>query len=272
MSKNAGTTQTTSQTNYPEFQLPAIQNLLSEANRLYTAGGPKAYQDPRVVGFNPLETEGQQYITDVARTSLPAINDRAASYAGYNLHEGLDPASNPYFQSSLNAAIRPVQENLLNSVLPSIRTQSRLAGTYGGSRQGIAEGLATKAAIDQAGSITSQMSANEYNNAQQRGLQTLSFLPTLAQQMTQPGQILSSVGETQRNLSQAQLNDLISKFDYEQNLPYQNLANYANLVHSPFGSVGTSTVQGPQASGLNQAIGLGLSLPSIIGLIQGLFR
>ena len=160
---------------------------------------------------------------------------------------------------------------MLNQILPSIRNNSRLAGTYGGSRQGIAEGLATQGALNKAGDITSSMSSQEYNNAQQRGLQTLSFLPTLNQMLLQPGQVLSGVGETQRGMSQATLNDLIAKWDYNQQLPYQKLTEYGNVIRSPFGSTGTSEVVGPQPSTANQVLGGISSLPALINFFRGLF-
>lgn len=272
MSKAGGTTQTQSTTSYPNFQQPYVQNLLSEAQRLYGQGGPQMYPDSKVAPFNPLESEGQQWTADAARTSLPAVANRAGTYSSFLLNEGLDPATNPYFQSSLSSAIRPIKEDLLNSALPAIRTQSRLAGTYGGSRQGIAEGLATKAAIEKAGDITSTMSSNAYTDAANRGQQTLNFLPTLDSLITAPGQTLSGVGEAQRGMSQAQLNDLVSHYEYNQQLPYTNLANYANLVSSPFGQQGTSQTVGPQASTGSQIAGGIASLPALIWLAQNIYK
>lgn len=271
MSKTGGTTRTNTSTSYPDFQQPYVGNLLSEAQRLYNTGGPQQYQGSTVAGFNPLETQGQQSVVD-ATAGLKTNAQNAQGYSNFLLGDGLNPESNPYFQSSLNAAIRPIKDNLLQSILPSIRNQSTLAGTYGGSRQGIAEGLAAQGAINKAGDITSQMSSAEYNNAANRGQQAMSFLPTLNSLLTQPGQVLSGVGETQRGMSQAQLNDLISKWNYDQNLPNTNLSNYANLVSSPFGQQGTSSTVAPQASTASQIAGGALALPSLISIIQGLFH
>lgn len=272
MSKNAGNTSTMAETNYPSFQLPAVQQMISEAQRLYASPGPSLFPGSRVAPFNPLEQQGQEALVGAANTSLPAIANGAGQYAGFNLGKGRDPNANPYFQSTLNSAVRPIREQLLEQVLPSIRNQSLVAGTYGGSRQGIAEGLATKGAINAAQDTTANLSSQEYNNAQNRAMSTLNFLPTLQSLITAPGQVLSGVGETQRGLAQAQLDEQAQKYEYEQQLPYQKLAEFANYIRSPYGSTATSTVHGPEASTGSQIAGAALSLPALISLVQGLFH
>jgi hypothetical protein len=264
MSKNSGTTQTTAETNYPSFQLPAVKDMISEAQRLYATGGPQLFPGTRIARFNPLEAQGQAQTVATAQGPLQGLSDSATNAAQFNLGAGRDVASNPYFQGSLSAAIRPIREQLLEQVLPSIRNQALTGGSYGGSRQGIAEGLATKGAINAAQDATAQLSSQEYNNAQQRALSTMGQLPTLTQTALAPGQVLSGVGETQRGMAQAELSEQAGDYEYYQKLPFQNLAEFANYVRSPYGSAATSQVIAPQASGLQQAIGAGLTVPAII--------
>lgn len=263
MSKNAGTTKTVAETNYPSFQLPAVKDMMSEAQRLYATGGPQLFPGTRIARFNPLETEGQAQTVATAQGPLQGLADSVGGAANFNLGAGRDVASNPYFQGAMSGAIRPITEQLLEQTLPYIRNQALTGGNFGGSRQAIAEGLATKGAINAAQDTTAKMSSEEYNNAQNRALQTMQMSPTIAQGMLAPGQVLSGVGETQRGMSQAELSEQAGDYEYMQNLPYKNLAEFANYVRSPYGSSATSQVDAPQASSAQQIAGLALTFPAL---------
>ena len=80
----------------------------------------------------------------------PSQNNMDLSGA-YNRFINGTPGANPYLDQSISGAIAQnrlgfqqlqddATENLMKNVLPSIRSNSVLAGQYGGSRQGIAEG------------------------------------------------------------------------------------------------------------------------------------
>lgn len=101
--------------------------------------------------------------TGAAVASLPAYAAgnmvNAPSQNGVDLAGSYDrfvngtPGANPYLDQSINGAIaqnrlgfQQLQDdsnrNLMQNILPSIRSNSVLSGQYGGSRQGIAEGNA----------------------------------------------------------------------------------------------------------------------------------
>lgn len=51
-------------------------------------------------------------------------------------------ATNPYLQDQANAITQTATQNLNNNILPGLNAGAMQAGGYGGSRQGIAQGLA----------------------------------------------------------------------------------------------------------------------------------
>lgn len=91
--------------------------------------------------------------------------------------------NNPAFQAALQSAIRPVTQQYQETVLPSIRQGAQEAGQMGGSRQGIAEGLAARGYQDTVGDI----SANMGNQAYAQGLQALQASGQLGQGLTSQG-------------------------------------------------------------------------------------
>jgi hypothetical protein len=78
---------------------------------------------------------------------------------------------NPY-QNSMDAAItKPFNDTLMNDWLPSIQSQSVATGGLGGSRQGIAQGLAIGQAGTGLANALAQSHYGQFNQDQNRNLQ-----------------------------------------------------------------------------------------------------
>lgn len=94
-----------------------------------------------------------------------------------------DPANNPFFQQAVQSAIRPVTEQFREQVLPGIGHGAQSAGQFGSSRQGIAEGIASRGYMDTVGDIT----ANMGNAAYAQGLGALSNAGSLGSNLAALG-------------------------------------------------------------------------------------
>lgn len=73
-----------------------------------------------------------------------------------------DVTNNPYLQSAMNAAIRPLTEQYTEQVMPSIKSAAFGAGQMGSSRQGVAEGIASRGYLDAVADATAQMGSAAY--------------------------------------------------------------------------------------------------------------
>lgn len=96
------------------------------------------------------------------------------------------PGANPYLDQSIDGAIAQNRlgfgqlqddqtKNLLQNIMPSIRSQSVLSGQYGGSRQGIAEGNAigtTQTELARAGAMFGQNATNAAVGAKANAYET----------------------------------------------------------------------------------------------------
>src|SRR5690349_132962 len=139
------------------------QNMSPEQRQLYSLVIPKAedfiskplqlYPGSTVAGFDPLQLAGQQMTVNAATSLLPQRVDRANAASDFLMGPALFPESNPALQAATNAAIRPVVQNFEQSVLPNVRAGAVASGGYGGSRQGIAEGLAGQELVRKSGDI-----------------------------------------------------------------------------------------------------------------------
>lgn len=206
---------------------------------------------------------------------MSSIGGLGALNAMNGLQQAGDPANNPYFNAAVQSAIRPVTQNFQEQVLPGINQGAQEAGQFGGSRQGIAQGLAARGYTDTIGDIATNMGNSAYAQglqAQQaagqlglgfagQGLGALSSAGQLGSSLygtglTGQGQsqalagsaqaalgaggaLVNQIGQQRTDMTQAQLNDQVNRWNYQQNLPYTMISDYLSMLN---GAQGGSTV------------------------------
>lgn len=267
MGKSAGTNKTVAATNPASFQQPYIDQMLSEAQKLYGQEGPQFYPGSTVAGLSDAQIQANNMLTDKAVQSTqfmddwmqPAIKTALTSY---------DVANNPVVAGMAQSAVNPIIQQLKEQVLPGIRSGAIAAGSMGGTRQGLAEAQGMERAARAAMDTTSQI----YGNAYQQGLQqlstTLGQTPALQNTLYQPAQVIAGIGEQQQKLDQANINEQIARWTYGQQLPYTKLQEYANIVSKPLGGQSTSEVTAT-GGGATQTIG---GILAGLGTLLNIFR
>lgn len=231
---------------------PYLLKGYNNLNTLYDQPGPYAYPGQTTAGPDPLRQQAQQY--DINYAQQGAVNDIGKIGGAYDtLLNAPNVNNNPYLNQAVQGAIRPMVDNFSESVLPGIRSGAMQTGQYGGSRQGIAEGIAAGKLSRNIGDVSSQM----YGNAYQQGMDSLSkamlFGPQMLQLGQYPSQILRGVAQERETTDQANINDQRRLFDYYQNLPNKKLSDYlTQLQGAGYGSsTSTGTSQVPSYGGNN---------------------
>jgi hypothetical protein len=226
----------------PEFQIPYIENVFENATELYEGGPVQYYPGQTVAGVNPTLQAGfdsvtapggaVDYTTDVANMGAGALNQ---------MIQGANPMNNPFFAPTLSAMLQPTVRAFNEDVMPGIDAGAVQAGGYGGSRQGLAQGIAT----DRLGQNLLNTSLQFGNEAWQTGLDSLgrSILaaPAIQQMGITPSNLLMQTGAAERGIEQEGINAEVDKFNFEQTAPYDALSYYAGLVGNPMGTQGTTT-------------------------------
>ncbi len=254
-----------------------VPGVLPESARIYSeqaGGGP--YSGDLVARPTAATLGSQQEALDIAGGIRPQ-GQAIQQYASDVLSgQYLTPESNPALQDYIRSAIRPLQENLTENVLPNIRSGAIQAGAFGGSRQGIAETGATREFLRGAGDITSQIATRAYE--QERKAQALA--PQLMQQGIQTEllapQVQGQVGQQQQQQQQQLIDEAFQQYQMGQDYPWDVLGRYANIVLPASGQGGTTVGTksgganplGGALGGLGTAAGLGslMAAPSATGL------
>ena len=223
-----------------------------------------------VPGFNPRQREAQRLAAGQARGAQTSVANTAREALQFFLGPGLDPTTNPNLQATIEAAQRPLFQNLTESALPAIRGEARLAGNIGGSRQGIAEGLATGRTAQAAGDVAANIANQGFQRALQAGVGALSLAPQTGQLQLAPAQTLAAVGDQRRALAQAQLIDVLNRGAGSELLPF-TLANEISRIAFGLPGGGTTTTASLGGGGFSPiqgalgGAGLGLAGSTLFG-------
>lgn len=194
-------------------QLPFLKDIFQRAQDFSNQSG--------FAGQDPLQSEGQNNALLAASGLSPLING-AQSANQFLLGDVLNPASNPFLQSTASAATRPIFEGLTQNILPAIRGGAAGTGNVGSSRQGIAEGLASQGALRSAGDASSSIFSNAYGQGLGALVQGLGLAPQTAQLGLLPSNIQQQIGGQRRQLSQE-----------EMFAPFEQLQRFKELTGPP---------------------------------------
>lgn len=185
----------------------------------------------------------------------------------------LDPASNPALrniQGTITANTRTAVDKLLEQALPSIRSGAQLAGGFGGSRQGIAEGLAIGRAGRDVGDIAAKTATDVALPGYLAGLEAMTkgtaIAPSVASSLLLPAQAISGVGDVQQSMNQAQLSDQYARDVAMRTYPLTIGQQYAGIAGAlpGAGSTTTATVTPPKQNPLLQALGVAASIAPLL--------
>ena len=271
-------------------QQPFIREGLQRAQQLFQGYRPEYYPGTTVAPFTQPQLASQQYLQDYAQTVQPLIGAGQRT-SGFLAGGGaLDVGQNPYVRGAGEAITGQISDRLMSEVLPSIRSQYRPGQAFGGSRENLAVGRAVQGATREMGDALRQLYGGAYGQGLQATGQALQTLPQMAQLGTYPAQLLSGVGQEQRQYEQARIQDAMDRYRYYQQLPYERLNRYVQTTAGrQYGGETTGPGAGsstnPFASALGGAAsgaaigtavpiigpGLGTAVGAGLGLLGGLF-
>lgn len=247
-----------------ELAFPYAKEYASSPNDAY---GGQTLADPSAATVGAQQT---------ALGQVGAINNIAGQAASSNQFlmnpALLSPDSNPYLKQQGDAITGTVTHNLLENILPSLRSgATQTGGMYSGgnTKNGIAEGLA----VDRSTQDISNSLAGLYSDAYKMGLSTMSGAvaqsPAVQMQQLMGANVQSAVGAQQDQQTQAGLDDAYQRWLIERQMPFMRASDLMGMIGAMPGGTGVSTVSGTPArgSGAMGALGgaaMGASLGSFI--------
>lgn len=256
---------------------PYLQTGLQKAEQLFLTGAqPSMFPEQMYVDPSQQRLAALQQAEDIATAPSPMLAEAQEAYRralGQTAltAQGAFLGGSPYQQQMLEAATRPLTQQFTESVIPGISSQFSQAGRYGSGAMERALGTAAETYGRALGDVTTNIAYQDYLNERARQQQAIAQQAVLAQQAPQmyqqqflPSTALQDVGMAREAIEALPLEEQIQRYQYQQQLPYQQLGGYLSSVYgTPMGSL-AQFPDAPQPSTLGQGLA-GAALGSFLG-------
>ena len=235
--------------------LPYITTGLERAKTLFLGDQqPSMYPGQTYVSPSEETLTALQQQQNIAQQQSPTL--QAAQNAFMQSYGGLGATAaggflqgNPYQQQMVEATARPLMQQYSNQVLPGIASLYSKSGRYGSGAMANALGQATEQYGRALGDVSTNIVGNQYEQERARQQQAMMGLTNLAQaapsiygQQYLPSQQLAQVGAQRESIASQPLQEAMSRYSFQQQLPYQQLSGYLSSVYgSPTASYGTTS-------------------------------
>lgn len=251
-----GGSQSTTTTAEPsELVAPFLGEAFSNLNSIVTTQGtPAGFQGSGIAEINSNQQAGLDAASGVAGQQNAAAGSASDQLNSTLNGQFLNPASNPNLQATADAAVDTVFRGLTRNALPAIRGGAVASGGVGGSRQGIAEGLAISDANQQAQDATAQIFNNNFQSERNRQIQALGLTGSVQNAQGAGANTLINAGNLEQNQAQAELSDFINRFNSNERADFDFQNEFIqSLLGVPFNQ--TSVQSGGRSSPISGALG-----------------
>lgn len=254
-------------------QQKALVGLGMPAAKKYAMTNPTiSGKTPMVAGFTAPQMQGQNMALAAAKGGQQNLANESADTSKFLLHDVLFPGSNPALAGTIDAATRPIQQNLMEETLPGLRSGAAVGGQYGSSRQGLAEGLASGRASQAIGDTGAKVANANYQAGLDAMTKALGLVPQTQAAQLAPAVTTSGVGEVQQGQKQDTIDANLARQMYNKNAYITKAQNLIGLASGTPGG-GTSSSATGKTGLLSGALGgasLGAKLfPGVAGAAGG---
>lgn len=232
---------TTTSTIDPTIQ-PYLSYGLSEAQRLYQAGGPQYYPGQTYVSPSQTTQTGLQALEQRAMQGSPLVGQ--AQQQLQNTIGGNYLSGNPFFQGAFAPAAQAATAQF-NQAIGDIGSAASKAGRYGSGAMGSLQDRASGQFAQQLTNTAGQLAYQNYADERARQQAATMAAPGMAQADYQDIQNLLAAGQAREGYTGQQLQADMARYNYGQQLPQQNLATFLSSVYgNPMGNLRSQTTSG----------------------------
>ncbi len=259
---------TTQTTQLPQDQQQNVDLIMSGARDLYGTGGPKYYPGQTYANTDANTLAGRQGALGYAGGVGSALTQDAVrtDRSFMDPNNIFNPENIPGFKRAQEGVVTNMNNNLQRNVLPAIRSGSVANGSFGGSRQGIAEGLAIGENNRAIGDTLAGMNMNAYESGMNRANSASARAPQTYGLGLSPYNTMSQVGDQYRSDEQRAIDAGMARYNFEQMAPILNLQNLQGFTGTAGQYGGTTT--GQQTSNMSGGNGFMAPLGGIMSLMS----
>jgi len=250
---------------------PTIQPFLSygltEAQRLYEAGGPQYYPGQTYVGPSTATQTGLQALEQRAMSGNPLLGQAQSQLAGTISGQYL--GGNPFFQGAFAPAAQAATQSFQKTI-GDISSSASKAGRYGSGAMERLQGSAANALAQQLSNTAGNLAYQNYADERARQQAATMAAPQMSAADYQDIQNLLAAGQAREGYTGQQTQADIARFNFLQNAPQENLATFLSSVYgNPLTRQTQSTQSGSNTSTLQNLLGTAVTLGGVYKNIGG---
>jgi len=237
---------------------PQLKQAAGDTQNLYNQGLLKQQFFPgnTVAEFAPQQQQAIDLTTQRALNGSPLDTANQGMLKNTLNGDYLDPSSNPYLKKTYDQASQAVQGTVNGSF--------GQGGRYG---SGLNQDTLEKNLNNLATNIYGGNYTNERNNQLKAGLEA----PGAANQDYTNISALANAGAQVQGQNQANITDQMNRFNFNQQQPSQNIANYVGLLNGAGGQYGSSTATSPYyQNNMANILGTGLGVAAGANALGGI--
>lgn len=252
-------TKTTTQVLTPEQQWLASQ--AGAKYKEFSATSPTLPGASSIAGFDPSQIAGQNDVLGAADTARGTVQGANTQSQKLTAGDYLDP-DNASTAGAIRAATRPITDTYRDVTMPAIGADASTSGSggisanFGGSRQGVAEGLASRDMINKVGDTSAAIANTARQSNMDQMLKAIGLAPQTAASSSIPGGMTSTVGDIRQGQQQTEMSADTQADQFKQFLPLlmaQWLGQGASSL--PGGSTTSVGTSSGSSNPINQLIG-----------------
>jgi hypothetical protein len=226
-----GSTSTTTQKADPwSGQQPYLKDIFSEAQGLYNAEGPSYYPNSTVTPFTADQKTAFDQVYNFGMGGGSQAMQGAVGNVADTLSGNYLMAGNPYFSA--------MSDRIASEVMPRVNSTFEAAGR-GDS------GLAARAAAMGLGDAIGGLAYQNYGTERGNQMTAAGLAPGIDQGLYSGLNAATGAAGMYQQLGQQQLNDMVNRWNYDQNLDWNKLGNYSQMVQGNYGGTTTSSSTQP---------------------------
>lgn len=230
-----------------------LKDLFSQAGQAAQSSLP-FYPGQTYADWDQLQRSGQQSALQYARNQFaPQLGQYQQGLFGM-MNAPMNITQDPAVQNMMEANRLAVMDNLQRNVLPSIDAGAVAAGQLGGSRQGIAQGLAAGEAQKALAQANAQTALGAYDTASRAAAAAAGMIPGALQAGFTPAQTFMDIGGQRQDLAQRGISEDMARYYYPEQSEMQRLS-WLNSILTGASPYAGQTTTGPGSSGAANALG-----------------
>ena len=238
------------------YLAPYMQRAVAVSNIPY-----EAYQGQRVASLDPTQSMAYNMTAAQALNGFQGQNDAFGNYQATMRGDYMNPDSNPWLRSNMQAAMQDITNAYRSGTKPTTDAAFARSGAFGGSawQQSVANN--ERQLADSLGSTANQFLGQNYLNERSNQMQGLNMMPALQGVGYTDAQRLAGAGDAMRNYQQQLLDVNYGDWQAARNYPAQALDIMGNAISRTMGGGGSqyTTQSGSQPSSFASALGGGLA-------------